>query len=298
MKLKIFLLFLTLPFLFSCLNSNSQGKSKKNVKKVKTKKTSEIDKEKVEKYLRKVLSIPSNIRMEFSEFEDAEILGMKKSSLKITNTQNNRSQNFDLYISSDGKYLFWGKVYNLQVDPFKEMKEKISIKDRPYWGDKNSKVVVVEFSDFQCPYCEKAHKMVKENLQPVYKDKILFVYKQFPLNFHNWAKDASVFSLCAYKQGNEYFWKMHDFFFDNQQNITKESFKQESLQYAEDIGLNKKEVKKCFEEKETLKEVEKDIAEGQIVEVSGTPTFFINGQKIVGVGSFQDFKDIIDEQLK
>ena len=147
-----------------------------------------------------------------------------------------------------------------------------------------------EFSDFQCPYCSKAYPIVEQLLKD-YGDKLTFVYKQFPLtSIHPFAEKAAEASECARDQGK--FKEYYDKLFTNQNALAVDDLKR----YAKDLSLDTSKFNTCLDNNEKVSVVQKDLQEGQSRGVGGTPTFFINGQKLVGAQPIENFKSIIDAQ--
>jgi len=144
-------------------------------------------------------------------------------------------------------------------------------KDDHIKGPKNAKVTVVEFSDFECPYCAKAKQQVSKVLKK-YKGKVRVVFKHFPLSFHKKARLASEYACCADKQGK--FWELHDKIFDNQKSIAEKDLKK----YSKALKLDMGKMAKCLAANKCKEKIRKDQALGEKVGVSGTPAFFINGQ--------------------
>jgi protein-disulfide isomerase len=169
----------------------------------------------------------------------------------------------------------------------------IEIGNAPATGGKDAKVTIVEFSDFQCPFCAKGADVLKA-LKKKYGNKIKVVFKNFPLPFHNHAEIAAVAGLCANDQGNDYFWKMHDEMFANQDSLDAAGLKK----IAKKIGLKADSFEKCLTENKHLAQVKSDIEEGKKIKVKSTPTFFINGQLINGAQPVEVFSEIIDEELE
>ncbi len=162
----------------------------------------------------------------------------------------------------------------------------------PFVGAKDAKVTIVEFSDFQCPFCAKGADIVKE-IKKKYGDKVKVAFRNFPLPFHNHAEKAAVAGLCANEQGVEYFWKMHDAMFAAQDSLDPEGLKKT----AKSIGLKMDGFEKCLSENKYLDQVKADMEEGRKVKVKSTPTFFVNGQLINGAQPMEVFSELIDEQL-
>ena len=168
----------------------------------------------------------------------------------------------------------------------------VEVGNAPATGAKDAKVTIVEFSDFQCPFCAKGADILKQ-IKKKYGNKVQIAFKNFPLPFHNHAEQAAVAGLCANEQGTDYFWKMHDEMFANQDALDAEGLKKT----AKKIGLKSEAFEKCLSENKFLAQVKSDMEEGRKVKVKSTPTFFINGQLINGAQPMDVFAEIIDEEL-
>jgi protein-disulfide isomerase len=209
------------------------------------------------------------------DFEESPIQGLKTGSIPLG------TQTLPLLISNDSKYIILGEILDTSVDPLKETMSKISLKDVPVKGKETANVTVVEYSDFQCPFCKRGSQMLPQILQE-YDGKIKLMYKQFPLPIHNWAKDAAIASLCAQEQGNDKFWEFHDLLFENQKNIKVENSKEEFEGFAKKVGLNENEFNKCLGSPDIAKRLQADIDEAKSIGVSSTPTFVVNGRIVPG----------------
>lgn len=163
----------------------------------------------------------------------------------------------------------------------------------PVNGDKNAPVTIVEFSDFECPFCGRYHAQTHPLIVENYVDtgKVKFVFKHFPLNFHASAQKASEAAECANDQGK--FWEYHDVLFANQQALSISNLKQ----YAADLSLDTAEFNSCLDSGEHAAKIKQDLADGQAAGVSGTPSFFINGQKLVGAQPYSAFEQAIEAAL-
>lgn len=152
-------------------------------------------------------------------------------------------------------------------------------------------ITVVEYSEFECPYCERVLPDVKKVLTE-YKGKIRWIVRDYPLPFHPRAKPAAVAAKCAAQQGK--YWNMYDLLFANQQKLKDEDF----LDHAKSIGLNLDQFKKCVNNPEPmLAKIEANSESGSKLGVNGTPAFFINGARLSGALPYNEFKRIIDGQL-
>ena len=167
---------------------------------------------------------------------------------------------------------------------------KVDIGNSPSKGAKNAKVTVVEFSDFQCPYCGKGKEIV-DQLVKMYPNDVKVVFKNLPLEFHPQALPAAKAAYAAGKQGK--FWEMHDQLFDNQRSLA-DGFYEES---AKKLGLNLEQFKKDFAAPETEAAVKADLELARSLQVQGTPNFFVNGVNLRGAYPIEEFKKIIDRWL-
>lgn len=162
------------------------------------------------------------------------------------------------------------------------------------WGNKDAPVTIVEFSDFQCPFCSRADSTVVKELKKKYgKNKIKVVFKHFPLSIHQDAKPASIASLCVHEQSADKFWAMHDQLFANQRNLGEDDLKS----YAKKVGADMAKFDECMKSKKYEAQVQADFDEGVKVGVNSTPSFFVNSQPILGARPVEEFSEIIDEEL-
>lgn len=157
-------------------------------------------------------------------------------------------------------------------------------------GPDDAKVTIVEFSDFQCPFCSRATDLINQILK-AYPDDVRLVYKNFPLSFHKQAMPAAKAAIAAGKQGK--FWEMHDIIFENYRTLADDKYPE----YAEEIGIDVEQFKVDMADKSTADQVSAEMRQASKVGVRGTPTFFINGKKPQG-RSFEIYKSIIDEEIK
>ena len=160
----------------------------------------------------------------------------------------------------------------------------------PSRGPANAKVTIVEFSDFQCPFCSKAKKTVDE-VMAKYDGKVRLVFRDFPLDFHDKAQKASEAGQCANDQGK--FWAMHDWMFDNQQSLDVDALKGA----AKTLGLDSAKFDECLTSGKHAELVKKNLKAGQEAGVRGTPAFFINGSFLNGAQPLEKFVAEIDRAL-
>lgn len=182
----------------------------------------------------------------------------------------------------------------------------ISLDDDPVKGNLNAPITIVEFSDFQCPFCAKFHSTALPQLEANYIDsgKVKFVYRDFPIqSIHPNAVPAALASECADEQGM--FWEYHDLVFENQkkwQGLSGNAMIDTFEQYALELGLNTSDFNTCLESGKYIDEVKKDLQDGASYGVTGTPGFFIGNAelgyvKIIGAQPYPVFERLIEAQI-
>ncbi|MFH1224005.1 MAG: thioredoxin domain-containing protein [Pseudomonadota bacterium] len=185
------------------------------------------------------------------------------------------------------------KKYNVVMKMKKPKGKKINVQisdDDASKGPKNAKVTVVEFSDFQCPFCKKASDNGARIMKD-YGDKVRFVFRHFPLSFHENAHKAAQAAACANEQGK--FFEMHDKLFENNTALTDADFKK----YATELALDAKKFEDCLTTGKFKSKIDKDLTDGQKYGISGAPTYFINGYMVVGAVPYDELKKSIDEAM-
>jgi len=246
-------------------------------------------------YFQKTVTTPG-LTFKVTKVEDSEIPGWRKGSLEVALGQ--QTQNVGFYISRDGKYLFRGDAADLTIDPLQQVMNKMDLKNQPERGPKDAKVTIVEYSDFECPFCARVYTTLEQQVLKDYGDKVRFIYKNFPLSsIHPWAEDGAVASECGFQQGNDQFWAMYNGLFSKQGEITKDNLRDKVTEIAQGAGMDVAKFQECFDGKKTLDAVKADQNEGTALGVNSTPTFFVNGRRLSGAQTPENFKQLIDQEL-
>jgi len=174
-----------------------------------------------------------------------------------------------------------------------------SIEGRPFRGSADAAVTIIEFSDFQCPYCTRGAATVEEILER-YPNDVKFVFQHFPLGFHPWAKPAAIAANCAGLQNPDAFWTLHDAYFKDQKQLTTDNVVAKSEGYLAGSGIDMKTWENCAadtnsaEYKAEAANVDADMALGQALGVTGTPGFFVNGEFLNGAQPIDAFVPLIE----
>lgn len=248
-------------------------------------------------------------KVEMGDIEPSGFAGLDHGSFKI----NGQTQQF--LVSKDDTKLFLIAGEPIDVSRSKkeieaeqakmaaERQTKLAdaIKGMPVRGNADAPVTIVEFSDFECPYCERGFKTVEQILQKYPKD-VKFIYKHFPLvQIHPWAKSAAIAAVCATEQDPKAFWKLHDSFFQNQKQINPGNVMDKAKGFLADTGIDMTKWSTCATDtssdahKAAEKTVEDSIKTGQSLGVQGTPGFFVNGKFVNGAQPLSAFEPLIEQ---
>src|SRR5262245_40293992 len=168
---------------------------------------------------------------------------------------------------------------------------RADVKGAPIKGAKDALVTIVQFSDFQCPFCSRVEPTINQ-VMTEYKGKVRVAWRDLPLPFHPNAMPAAIAARAAGDQGK--FWEMHDKIFADQQHMDRETYEK----YAQELGLNMGKFKSALDAQKGKEGIEADAAAGGKIGARGTPAFFINGKFLSGAQPFESFKAKIDEELK
>lgn len=171
-----------------------------------------------------------------------------------------------------------------------EPRIEVAIDGKPVRGSKDAPVKVVEFADYQCPYCRQLEPQL-ERLRKEYGDKVAIVFKDFPLPNHNHANEMAEAADCAGSQGK--FWEYHDFLY----NDLKEFDKAKLQEQAKALKLNEGEFDKCVASSAYAAAIQKDTNEGTQLGISGTPTVFVNGRYVTGAAKYETLRDMVEQEL-
>lgn len=180
-------------------------------------------------------------------------------------------------------------LYELPVPDFP--RRKVRVDGAPFTGPKDAPITVVEFADFECPYCAQGHELLRQ-LRSAYPDQVKVVFRHFPLPQHQNARPAAEASVCAQEQG--LFWQFHDILFEHTNALDAASL----LKYAGQAGLDLAAFKTCLESDAAKAAVRRDEAAGREFGVDGTPSIYVNGIKLIGLLPLPLIRVIIDHELK
>lgn len=262
----------------------------------------------------------ANLRVEIPQLRNADSLridSMKESSiddfLQAQLVVDNRNRVYVL-VREDGSeaLLLAGppldvsrSLADMRSDQEKQAREQAAVIEEaaagmPSLGPADAPVTLVEFSDFQCPYCARAQSLVK-TLREQYPEQLRVVFLHFPLSSHEWARPAAIASQCAAQQNDDAFWALHDFYFNNQDALTPSNVVEKSKTALSGSSIDMNQWESCASGRSTeayreaSQQVTRTLEAGKEAGVTGTPSFYINGQKVEGARSIDAFAQRIEQ---
>ena len=280
-----------LLFLLICLGCSAQSGSP------------EIS-QRIERQVRSYYSIPPEVKITVSPRRPSEFPNY--DSVTVTFNSGEKKHDYEFLLSKDDKTLIRMTRLDLSKDPYAEVMRKIDAKNRPVRGNKDAKVMVVNYDDFECPFCSQMHQTLFPELLKEYGDRVAFVYKDFPLlEMHPWAMHAAVDANCLAAQSTDAYWDFADHLHANQQDVS--SAKDRDGQFAVLDRLANDQVPKHNLDAQKLQAcvkaqnedaVKASLKEGEALGVEATPTLYINGEKLDGLKPIQDLRAALNRALE
>jgi protein-disulfide isomerase len=241
-------------------------------------------KKKVETYLRYMFAFGPDVKLTVGDFKETGEPSLLKTTITVHIGEN--KEDATMWVTKDGKFLLRGEMVDMGKDGFAENRAKLDLKNAPSTGNPNATVTIVEFADFECPVCKQLHDGIRGML-PNYPQARL-VFKDFPLEqIHPWARTGALAGRCAYQQDPQAFWKMYDKLYGEQDLISASNAWDKMMDYAGQAGLKTDEFKACMAGPAAAAAIDASVANGTLMDVSSTPTLFVNGRRLVGSDSSQ-----------
>jgi protein-disulfide isomerase len=256
----------------------------------------------VERHVRAHYSLPPDVKVILGPLRASDFPNY--DAFTVSFASSHKKQDFEFLLSRDHKTLIRMTTLDLTKDPFAETMKKIDVSGRPTRGNKDAKVTVVNFDDFECPFCSRMHSTLFPELFKEYGDRVLFIYKDYPLEeIHPWAVHAAVDANCLAAQNGDAYWDYADYMHANQHTISgskdgqnAELDKLATLQ-AQKHNLDVPKLQACLKAQDE-KAVRASMHEGDAVGVDATPTMFVNGQKLDGAVPADEVRLALDQALK
>jgi protein-disulfide isomerase len=261
---------------------------------------------KIERQVRSYYSIPADVTVAVGALSPStEMTGYDAVTVTI-NSGEGKVKELKFLISKDRNTMMRVTKFDLTKDPFAELMSKIDVTGRPSRGAKNAKVVLVNYDDFECPFCSRMHQVLFPEILKEYGDRVTFIYKDDPLDeIHPWAIHAAVDANCLAAQNTDAYWDFADYIHANKSEVDNEktpgarlaAVDRIVLQQGQKHNLDEAKLQSCVkaQNEDTVKA---SMKEAEDLGVNGTPTMFINGQKVDGAVPVAELRTALDSALK
>ena len=251
----------------------------------------------VDAFLKQMFGWNDNLTWKVAEIKPAEAQGFAEVTAAFNTPQG--QQIFRVYVTPDQKFALTGDMVPFGADPFAATRADLKAANGPVHGAADAPVTVVEFGDLECPACKAAQPNVTKLMQEEPKAKLIF--QNYPLeSIHKWSLLGAKYLDCVGRENNDAVWKFISTVYEHQGEITPETAETMLKGYVKEVGADPVAVSACAAKPETEKRVRESIALGQKLGVTSTPTFFINGRKVVGFGNntpYEVVKSMVDFNL-
>jgi len=261
-------------------------------------KKSAYNKADLEVYLRHLWVLPPTLTVAIGDPQPSDVQGLQEVKVKVS--QGEASQEVLLYVTKDGSKILQGTPFDMSANPFKKDLDKLKMQGQPSLGTPGAPVVLVLFSDFQCPFCKGEAEMLRKNLIAAYPTQVRLYFMDFPLEqLHPWAKAAAIGGRCVFGQDPSSFWDYYDWIYAHQESITVESLKSVVNVWAKDRkDVDALQLGRCMDTKETEKEVDAELVKGRDIQIEATPTVFVNGRRFSDSLPWEKLKATIDNEIE
>lgn len=264
----------------------------------------------IEQHVRAYFKLPITVEVKVGAMKSSEFDGY--DAVTITLSDGEKTKDHDFLVSRDGKTLVRLTKIDIREDlravtlkQNAETRSKISIQGRPVRGNKDAKVEVVVFDDFQCPYCARMYSTLFNDVMKTYGDRVRILYKDFPLPNHPWALRAALNANCLVEQSPDAYWDFSDYVHLNQKEITGEkrpvpeqlaALDKQAAEVAAKRSLDAGKLKACVA-KASDKDIMASVQEGDGLGINSTPTLYVNGEEVVGAIPPREIRRILDRAL-
>ena len=261
-------------------------------------KKSALDKAVLEAYVRHLFVLKPEIKVQVSDPKPSQLEGFV--AVVVHASLGDASQDFPFLVSKDGSKIVQAVVYDVNSNPFKPELAKLKTEFQPSLGTPGAPVVLVAFSDFECPVCKGEATMLRQNLLSAYPTQVRLYLKDFPLDsIHPWARPAAIAGRCVFRQNASSFWSYYDWIYAHQAEITAPNLKDKVMEWAKgDKDIDVLQLGRCMDTKATEAEVDKNVAEGRALDINATPTLFVNGRRIPQAIDWTNLRGIIDYEIE
>ena len=285
---------LTVLSLLLCVGCSAQSKPQPAA--------SDLD-QRIERQVHAYFNIPADVTVKVGARTPSEFPNYE--TVPVTMSRGDKSQSMEFLVSKDGNTLVRMTKIDLTKDPYVETMKKIDVTGRPVRGNPNAKVTIVNFDDFECPFCARMHTTLMSEILQEYGDKIKIVYKDYPLPMHPWAKHAANDANCLAKESTPGYWEFADYVHANQRTINgsqkdvQNSFNELdhiTLDIGKKNGADAARLQACVKA-QPEDAMKASMAEADTVGVNATPTVFVNGERLEGAVDIDEVRAALNQRL-
>jgi protein-disulfide isomerase len=250
----------------------------------------------VNAFMQQTFGYDPQLTWKIASIKPSQAEGLAEVTVIISGPQGQGPQKF--FVSEDGKHAVVGDIIPFGKHPFEETRLDLQKKvTGPARGPADAPVMIVEFSDLQCPHCKEANPTIEKLLTE--NQNVRFVFQNFPLPSHNWAQKAAAYNDCVARASNDVVWKFISSVYEAQADITVENADQKLTELADKTGVKGADIAACAAKPETQTRVEASINLGKSLDVNSTPTLFVNGRPVgVSANNYDVLKQLVDFSAK
>jgi protein-disulfide isomerase len=231
----------------------------------------------VDAFLQQTFGYQADLSWKIASIRPAGLAGLAEITVVLASQQG--QQLFRFYSTPDGEHAIFGDIVPFGARPFDPVRKKLEKGvTGPARGPKDAPVMIVEFGDLQCPGCKAAQPTIEALFAA--EPNARFVFQNFPLEMHNWSAKGAAYADCVGKASNDAFWKFVVKAYESQTDITAETADEKLTAIADQVGVKGADIAACATEPETKARIDASIALGKSVDVTATPTLFINGRRV------------------
>jgi len=260
----------------------------------------------IERQVRNYYNVPAGVDIKIGSRQASDFPNYDKITLTFVNGDQKQSHEF--LLSKDRKTLVRFTKMDLSKDPYADVMNKIDVAGRPVRGANNAKVTIVNYDDFECPFCSRMHQTLFPEIFKAYGDRVRIIYKDYPLTeIHPWATHAAVNANCLAAQNNDAYWDFADYVHANQKEIgggdgsdvkkQLANLDRLTLEQGQKHKVDLPKLQACVKAQKD-DAVQASVREGNLIGVNATPTLFINGEKMDGAVSPSELRAMLDRALR
>lgn len=259
--------------------------------------------QRIERQVHAYFNVPADVNVKIGARTPSEFPNYE--TVPVTLSRGEKSQTMEFLVSKDGKTLLRMTKIDLTEDPYAATVKKIDVTGRPVRGNPNAKVTIINYDDFECPFCARMHSTLMTEILPEYGDRIKIIYKDYPLAMHPWAKRAANNANCLAQEGGTGYWEFADYVHANQRAISgnqkdvQNSFNELdhiTLDIGKKHGADATRLQACIKSQPDAA-MKASISEGDSIGVNATPTVFVNGERLEGAVDIEEVRAALNQRL-